>query len=117
MATGGPVSLAINGTDLLPTTTNPEFAAYWAAYDRTVVLYHIAFGIILSIICIIGIVANILNITALSMIVSNSKLPVYRCFLALSIADIMVSKLLWHHASLSATANKQPNNYDYAILC
>lgn len=48
-------------------------------------------GITLFIISLIGICSNTLNIAILSQIVKKSKLPVYRCFLGLAVADLLVS--------------------------
>lgn len=61
-------------------------------YLKTQSAYHIWHGCVPTVICSVGMIANILNITVLSVIVRRSRLPVYRCFLALSVADFMVRK-------------------------
>ena len=53
-------------------------------------------SVIITTLCIIGTLTNALHITALSMMIRESKLIVYRTFLGLAVADFLVSfKLLF----------------------
>lgn len=77
-------------------TTGPsqaliEFLEY---YDKMKDLMYPTMGVTMTIICIVGMVANLLNIIALSRIIKKSRLPVYRCFLGLAVADFLVRLLL-----------------------
>ena len=74
-----------------PTTKSPAYYEYMRYLELIKDFTYPLLGITLTIICIVGMLANILNVVALSMIIKKSKLPVYRCFLGLAIADFMVS--------------------------
>lgn len=76
------------------TEMSPRLREYLTYLNMTKDFLHPTMGISLTVICIIGMLANTLNIIALSMIIRKSKLPVYRCFLGLAIADFMVSGIL-----------------------
>ncbi|XP_067942069.1 mas-related G-protein coupled receptor member A6-like [Watersipora subatra] len=71
------------------TTTNEAMRVYMGFYHKTRDFLHPSLGVAFTIVCILGMLANIMNIIALSAIIRKSKLPVYRCFLGLAIADFM----------------------------
>lgn len=68
-----------------------EYTNSLEMYYQVKNLYHTWLGVVMTALCCIGMVTNLLNIVALTTIARRSKLPVYRCFLALSVADFMVS--------------------------
>jgi len=77
-------------------TLSEKEVLFWESYERIAQLYHIALGYVMVIMCLAGMAANILNMVALGMIVRRSKLPVYRCFLGLAVADFMVSAFYFY---------------------
>ena len=83
---------SIDSATVLWTTTPSEAFLEWQKYyDTSRDLFHRGTGMAMAVICIIGVIANILSIYVLSMIIRRSKLPVYRCFLGLAVADFLVS--------------------------
>lgn len=84
-------TLTLNSTTSTgPTTKSPAFIEYMKYYNLTRNLKQTYLGYVMTAICIIGVIANILNIVALTQIIKKSKLPVYRCFLGLAVADLLV---------------------------
>lgn len=85
----------LNSTSGLGMDATTQYYHSAAAYHEYRALlqgvYHGVMGIGLVVLCLIGVIANILSMIVLSMTIRRSKLPVYRCFLGLSIADFMVS--------------------------
>ena len=84
-------SIDSQSTVLWTTTPSEAFLEWQKYYDTSRDLFHRGTGIAMAVICIIGVIANILSIYVLSMIIRRSKLPVYRCFLGLAVADFLVS--------------------------
>lgn len=100
---------ATYSTPFFESTHSAEYLEWEKYYIKNSKLYHAGAGVAVAIICIIGFIANILSITVLSMILRRSKLPVYRCFLGLAIADFLVSIIVSIRPSVNPV-------YDYDCL-
>lgn len=114
------LNITSNTTEVYTITTDEDFL-YYAELDRYVAktkeLLWKTSGVAVTTICIIGMLANMLNVIALVTIIRKSKLPVYRCFLGLAIADFMVSQIFCFLSHFITPIFKSHNDIASTLPC